>query len=174
MVSYKANGLIPNHPRNTEFYSHEEAKVLASTYFNIGKDLYFEINNSRNNNIKDMWKLGPAFVNISFSCEIVLKLIYENENGHMARGHKLYKDLYTKLSSDMQKLISDLTINFIKANNDQNYDLNKFISNLKKSEDTFTNERYSFEIIPGKSYGLECTFLYYFGLALNMISDSLT
>ena len=40
MTSYPAGGIIPHYIQGIEFYSHDEAKVLAETYYNIGNDLY--------------------------------------------------------------------------------------------------------------------------------------
>lgn len=40
MTSYPAGGMVPHYPQGTIFYSHEQAKVLAETYYNIGNDLY--------------------------------------------------------------------------------------------------------------------------------------
>ena len=51
--------------------------------------------------------------------------------------------------------------------------LQKYIDDLKKSENTFAHERYSFEIIPGKSYGLQCDFLLTFSRTLNILAKSL-
>lgn len=115
----------------------------------------------------------PAFVNLSFSCEIILKLFYENDYGKIVSGHKLYKDLFNKLSDNSKKIISDLTINAIKNNSESDYTNEMFISDLKKSENTFAHERYSFEIIPGKSYGLQCDFLLTFSRTLNILAKSL-
>ena len=106
------------HIQGTEFYSHAEAKILAETYYNIGNDLYqallpnFQANTPSQ---EDVWRLYPMFVNLSFSCEIVLKLFYENDHhGKIARGHKLYKELFNKLSDDSKK-------NYIRYNNN-NYE----------------------------------------------------
>ena len=51
----------------------------------------------------------------------------------------------------------------------------KFIAgdNLKKSENTFAHERYSFEMIPGKSHSLQCSFLLTFSRMLNILAKSL-
>ena len=115
----------------------------------------------------------PAFVNLSFSCEIILKLFYENDNGNIVNGHKLYKDLFNKLSDDSKKIILDLTINAMKGNSDSDYTNEMFISDLKKSENTFAHERYSFEMIPGKSHSLQCSFLLTFSRMLNILAKSL-
>ena len=115
----------------------------------------------------------PAFVNLSFSCEIILKLFYENDHGNIVNGHKLYKDLFNKLSDDSKKIILDLTINAMKGNSDSDYTNEMFIGDLKKSENTFAYERYSFEIIPGKSHGLQCNFLLTFSRMLNILAKSL-
>ena len=90
----------------------------------------------KNPSQEDIWRLYPAFVNLSFSCEIILKL-------------------------------------FIKNNSESDYTNEMFISDLKKSENTFAHERYSFEIIPGKSYGLQCDFLLTFSRTLNILAKSL-
>ena len=115
----------------------------------------------------------PAFVNLSFSCEIILKLFYENDYGKIVSGHKLYKDLFNKLSDNSKKIISDLTINAMKGNSESDYTNEMFISDLKKSENTFAHERYSFEMIPGKSHGLQCNFLLTFSRMLNILAKSL-
>ena len=47
----------------------------------------------------------------------------------------------------------------MKGNSDSDYTYEMFISDLKKSENTFAHERYSFEMIPGKSHSLQCSFL---------------
>jgi len=75
MTSSPAGGMVPHHIQGTEFYSHAEAKILAETYYNIGNDLYqallpnFQANTPSQ---EDVWRLYPVFVNLSFSCEIVL------------------------------------------------------------------------------------------------------
>lgn len=155
----------------TGFYSHAEGVILADTYYKIGNDLYQSIlpkllNGTPTN--EDVWRLNPAFVNLSFSCEIVLKLIYENEFGKMIEGHKLYKELFTKLSKETQNVIADLTIGAMKSNYESEYTYEMFIDDLKKSENTFSHERYSFEIRPGQSHGLQCAFLLTFSHILNV------
>ena len=40
MTSYPAGGIVPHYTQGTEFYSHDEAKVLAETYYSIGNNLY--------------------------------------------------------------------------------------------------------------------------------------
>ena len=47
----------------------------------------------------------------------------------------------------------------MKGNSESDYTNEMFISDLKKSENTFAYERYSFEMTPGKSHGLQCNFL---------------
>lgn len=176
MTSYPAGGMVPHHIQGTEFYSHAEAKILAETYYNIGNDFYqTRLPNLqvKNPSQEDIWRLYPAFVNLSFSCEIILKLFYENDYGKIVSGHKLYKDLFNKLSDNSKKIISDLTINAIKNNSESDYTNEMFISDFKKSENTFAHERYSFEIIPGKSYGLQCDFLLTFSRTLNILAKSL-
>lgn len=176
MTSYPAGGMVPNHPQNSEFYSHSQAKVLAETYYNLGHDLYktiLPLLTVPNCKTEDTWKLWPAFVNLSFSCEIILKLFYENDNGKMAHGHKLYKDLFSKLSDDSKKLISDITISIMIANGCENYTYTEFNEDLIKSENTFAYERYVFEIVPGKSHSLQCGFLLSFAKALNVLSEGL-
>lgn len=176
MTSYSAGGMIPNHPQSSEFYSHSQAKVLAETYYDLGHDLYetiLPLLTVPNCKTEDTWKLWPAFVNLSFSCEIVLKLFYENDNGKMAHGHKLYKDLFNNLSEDSKKLISDLTINCMIANGFENYTYNDFSDELIKSENTFAYERYAFEIVPGRGHGLQCGFLLSFAKTLNILSKEL-
>ena len=96
MTSYPAGGMVPHYPQSTIFYSHEQAKVLAETYYNIGNDLYQSLLlkfQTKTSSEGDNWRLYPAFVNLSFSCEIILKLFYENDHGKIARGDKLYKEL---------------------------------------------------------------------------------
>ena len=83
------------------------------------------------------------------------------------------RDLFDKLSADSKKLISDLTISCMKVNGFENYVYTDFCEDLIKSEDTFVNERYVFEIIPGKSHGLQCGFLLSFATALNALSKAL-
>ena len=123
---------------------------------------------------EDNWRLYPAFVNLSFSCEIILKLFYENDHGKIARGHKLYKELYNKLSANSKKIISDITVNAMKNNYDLAYTNETFINDLKKSENTFAHERYSFEMIPGISYSLQCAFLATFSRMLNILVKGLS
>ena len=176
MTSYPAGGMVPHYPQGTIFYSHEQAKVLAETYYNIGNDLYQSLLlkfQTKTSSEEDNWRLYPAFVNLSFSCEIILKLFYENDHGNIVSGHKLYKDLFNKLSDDSKKIISDLTINAMKGNSDSDYTYEMFISDLKKSENTFAHERYSFEMIPGKSHSLQCSFLLTFSRMLNILAKSL-
>lgn len=176
MTSYSAGGMVPNHPQNSEFYSHPQARILAETYYSLGHDLYktiYPLLTVPNPKTEDAWKLWPAFVNLSFSCEIVLKLFYENDNGRMAHGHKLYKDLFDKLSDDSKKLISDVTINCMMANGSKNYTYVDFCADLIKSENTFAYERYIFEVVPGKSHGLQCGFLLSFANALNILSKGM-
>ena len=176
MTSYPASGMIPNHPQNSEFYSHSQAKVLAETYYNLGHDLYktiLPLLTIPNCKTEDTWKLWPAFVNLSFSCEIVLKLFYENDNGRMAHGHKLKRDLFDKLSDKSQKLISDITINCMIANGSENYTYTDFSDDLTKSENTFEYERYVFEVVPRRGHSLQCGFLLSFANALNILSKGL-
>ena len=92
MTSYPAGGIVPHYTQGTEFYSHDEAKILAETYYSIGNDLYQSLLpklQTQTPSQEDIWRLYPAFVNLSFSCEIILKLFYENDHGKIARGHKL-------------------------------------------------------------------------------------
>ena len=96
-----------------------------------------------------------------------------NDHGKIVSGHKLYKDLFNKLSDDSKKIISDLTINAMKGNSESDYTNEMFISDLKKSENTFAYERYSFEMTPGKSHGLQCNFLLTFSRMLNILAKSL-
>ncbi|MDD3220174.1 MAG: hypothetical protein PHC41_10315 [Lachnospiraceae bacterium] len=176
MTSYPAGGMTPNHPHNSEFYSHSQAKILAETYYNLGYNLYESILPLLpvpNCKTEDSWKLWPAFINISFSCEIILKLFYENDNGKMAHGHKLYEHLFKELSVASQKIISDITINFMTANGSENYTYTTFIDDLIKSENTFAYERYVFEMVPGRSHGLQCGFLLSFARALNALAKGL-
>mgnify|MGYP000808971861 CR=1 FL=1 len=35
MTSYPAGGIVPHYTQGTEFYSHDEAKILAETYYSI-------------------------------------------------------------------------------------------------------------------------------------------
>ena len=117
MTSYPAGGIVPHYTQGTEFYSHDEAKVLAETYYSIGNDLYQSLLpklQTQTPSQEDIWRLYPAFVNLSFSCEIILKLFYENDH-----------------------------------------------------------ERYSFEMIPGKSHSLQCSFLLTFSRMLNILAKSL-
>ena len=84
MASYPSGGTVQHYTQGTEFYSHDEAKVLAETYYNIGNDLYQSLLPKFQTQIpsqEDIWRLYPAFVNLSFSCEIILKLFYENDYG---------------------------------------------------------------------------------------------
>ena len=177
MTSYPAGGMVPHYPQGTIFYSHEQAKVLAETYYNIGNDLYQSLLlkfQTKTSSEEDNWRLYPAFVNLSFSCEIILKLFYENDHGKIARGHKLYKELYNKLSANSKKIISDITVNAMKNNYDLAYTNETFINDLKKSENTFAHERYSFEMIPGISYSLQCAFLATFSRMLNILVNGLS
>ena len=150
MPVYPVGGMVPHHPQNSEFYSHPQAKILAETYYNLGKNLYDEVLPLLQLPIcraENSWRIWPAFVNLSFSCEIILKLFYENDNGQIAHGHKLKRDLFDKLSADSKKLISDLTISCMKVNGFENYVYTDFCEDLIKSEDTFVNERYVFEVV---------------------------
>ena len=176
MTSYPAGGMVPNHPQNSEFYSHSQAKVLAETYYKLGHDLYTTILpllNAPECRNEDIWKLWPAFVNLSFSCEIILKLFYENDNGKMARGHRLYNDLFIKLSDDSKKIISDITINAMIINGSKNYTYTDFCDDIIKSENTFAYERSVFEVVPGRSHSLQCGFLLSFARSLNILSKGL-
>ena len=77
MTSYPAGGIVPHYTQGTEFYSHDEAKILAETYYSIGNDLYQSLLpklQTQTPSQEDIWRLYPAFVNLSFSCEIILKL----------------------------------------------------------------------------------------------------
>lgn len=176
MTSYPSGGIVPHYTRGTEFYSHDEAKVLAETYYNIGNDLYQSLLpklQTLTPSQEDIWRLYPAFVNLSFSCEIILKLFYENDHGKIVGGHKLYKGLFAKLSDDSKKIISDLTIVAMKSTSGVDYTNEMFISDLQKSENTFAHERYSFEIKPGNSHGLQCDFLLTFSRILNILAKDL-
>lgn len=177
MSSYPIAGLVPNCPQGSKFYNHSQAKILAETYYNMGHDLYITllpVIKLPDCKAEDMWKLWPACVNLAFSCEILLKLFYENENGKIAHGHKLYNDLFKKLSYDSQKMISDTTISSMKVNGHKNYTYADFKDDLIKSENTFSYERYVFEIIPGKgNHGLRLGFLLSFARVLNILSQHL-
>lgn len=86
MTSYPAGGIVPHYTQGTEFYSHDEAKVLAETYYSIGNNLYQSLLpklQTQTPSQEDIWRLCPAFVNLSFSCEIILKLFYENDHGKL-------------------------------------------------------------------------------------------
>ena len=124
MTSYPAGGIVPHSTQGTVFYSHDEAKILPETYYNIGNDLYQSLLpklQTQTPSQEDIWRLYPAFVNLSFSCEIILKLFYENDYGKIVSGHKLYKDLFNKLSDNSKKIISDLTINAMKDHSESDY-----------------------------------------------------
>ena len=51
MTSYPAGGIVPHYTQGTEFYSHDEAKVLAETYYSIGNDLYQSSPNSKHKHL---------------------------------------------------------------------------------------------------------------------------
>lgn len=173
MTSFSNGGMNPNHSKNSKFYNRLQAKVLAETFYKLGHDLYKEVlpevqkHNIKNENI---WKLWPANVNLAFSCEIVLKLFYEKDKGTIAHGHKLYKDLFDKLSDVSKKIILDTTIKHMKVNGYKNYSDTEFYDDLQKSENTFANERYVFEIVPGRQHSLHPDFLLSFAEALNELS----
>ena len=176
MTSYRAGGMVPNYPRGTEYYDHDQAKIMAATYYKLGTELYQQLLpkiNMDSPKKEDIWKLWPAFVNLSFSCEIILKLFYENDYGHIKSGHRLYSDLFNKLSDASQLIISDVTVNFIKTIYQIDYTKNEFIEDLKKSENIFAYERYAFEIKQNKEGVLQCSFLSEFSKALNILAKSL-
>lgn len=176
MTSYQAAGMISNCPRDTKFYNHKQAKILAQTYYDLGYNLYqstLPLIRKKDCKTEDTWRLWPAFVNLSFSCEIILKLFYENDNGEMAHGHKFFVDLYDKLSSESKKLISELTINTMKINGAPHYTYDNFEEDLRKSENTFVTERYVFEVVPGKEHFLQCGFLLEFAKTLNILGKGI-
>ncbi|MFI3214386.1 MAG: hypothetical protein R3Y24_13750 [Eubacteriales bacterium] len=163
MASYPTGKLFDrNHPNSSGFYIHPCAVIQAKTYYEMGRNLYSDIENRLNNgdnSTETSVKIYPAFVNIAFACEIILKLLYENENGEMAKGHKLYQDLYSKLSSNAQNIISDITINSMKVKGLEDYNLEKFNEELKTSEHTFAHERYIFEYKPNQQHGIRVAFM---------------
>lgn len=177
MVSYTEAELVPRKTSDSnKFYNHTEAKIIAETYYKMGCDLYcsvLELLKTPNPKTEDACKLWPAFVNLAFSCEIILKLFYENDHGKTTTGHKLYTELYTNLSDDSKQLISNLTIQNMIANGDSHYTIDNFNEDLKKSENTFAYERYSFEIVAGRGYSLQCDFLFKFSQTLNILSKQL-
>lgn len=177
MTSYRAGGMVPNYPQGTEYYNHDQAKIMAATYYKLGSELYQQLLpqiSIANPKKEDVWQLWPAFINLSFSCEIILKLFYENDHGCIRSGHRLYSDLFNKLSEASQLIISDVTVNFIKTIYQIDYTKNEFIEDLKKSEKTFADERYVFEIKQNKIVGsLQCSFLNEFSKALNILAKNL-
>lgn len=176
MTSYPAGGMVSNHLQNSKFYNRSQAKIIAEAHYKMGYDLYESIvpliqsGNYKNEDICKMW---PAFVNIAFSCEIILKLFYENDHGEMAHGHKLYTKLFDKLSDASKKIISDITINNMIVRGYDNYNYDDFKDDLKKSENTFEYERYVFEIIPGNSHSLQNAFLLSFAEGLNRLAKQM-
>lgn len=99
MSSYPIKPKVPKNKNGKEFYNHNQAKVIAETYYNIDKNLYDSVvpklltNNPQS---EDIWQLYLAFVNFVLSCEITLKLFYKNEYGHLIQKHKLYSELLKK------------------------------------------------------------------------------
>lgn len=174
MQSHSTPVIISNHSQRPKFYNRSQAKVFAETHYNMGYDLYKSIlPKLSEGKTEDSWKLWPAFINISFSCEIILKLFYEEDIGNIAHGHKLYTDIYSKLKDDTKKLISDETITCMITNGSKDYNYTNFNDDLIKSENTFAYERYSFEMIPGNSHSLECSFLLSFAKTLLTLSSKL-
>lgn len=83
------------------------------------------------------------------------------------------KNSLTNYLMIQKKIISDITITIMKNNYDANYTNKLFIGDLKKSENTFTHEHYSFEMIPRTSHELHCSFLLAFSYALNILAKPL-
>lgn len=174
MQSHSTPVMISNHSQNPKFYNRLQAKIFAETHYNMGYELYQSIlPKLSEGKTEDSLKLWPAFINISFSCEIILKIFYEEDIGHIAHGHKLYRDIYSKLKEDTKKLISDATITCMIAHGFKGYNYTNFKADLIKSEDTFAYERYSFEMIPGNGHGLQCGFLLSFAKTLLTLSYKL-
>lgn len=174
MQSHSTPAMTSNHSQNPKFYNRSQAKIFAETHYNMGYELYKSIlPKLSEGKTEDSWKLWPAFINISFSCEIILKLFYEEDIGNIAHGHKLYTNIYSKLNKDTKKLISDATITCMINNGFKDYNYTKFNDDLIRSEDTFAYERYSFEMIPGNTHSLQCGFLLSFAKTLLTLSSKL-
>lgn len=160
----------------TKIYNYLQAKTHAKTYYELGNSLYESLLPSltkQKPTNEVCWKLWPAFVNISFACEIILKLFYESDHATIAHGHNLYDDLFVNLSCETQNLISDKTIDIMKNQEFNNYDKMQFIKDLKESANTFKCERYSFEMTPGTTHRLKCEFLLSFSKALLILSGEI-
>ena len=169
MESITEATLVTNHSEKQKFYFHPQAIVHAETYFEMAVTTYkhlLPLLVSDNPSPDVAWKLWPICVNLSLSCEIILKLFFEIDKGKMGHGHLLYKDLFNKLSNDSQKKISDKMLVLVNNGSSTDYTYDNFINDLKKSENTFSYERYSFEVVPGNGHGLNVAFLFSFAEAL--------
>ncbi len=155
-------------------YNWKEAIVHADTYYTLGSSLYqaLESEIKPNCDIEITWRLWPASINMAFSCEILLKLFYNKDHNSIAHGHKLYSDLYRKLSDDSKQLIFYKMNEQMKANGNENYTMEMFQKEMKQSENTFDYERYSFELVPGKGHSLQCGFILLLGKVLNELATN--
>ena len=150
------------------FYNAYQCIVQASTYRELGSRLYWDT--SRQMRVRPhgceiepslSWRMWPACVNLAFSCEISLKLLVWLETHTMAKGHRLWTDLYSKLSEDRKATISDKVVKRMRLSGSAmvDYSPGQFDEDLKASDRTFVNERYVFEMIPGATHSVRPLFL---------------
>lgn len=144
------------------FYFVEEAIINAETYLELGETLFRNIEKKLidgDNSAETSWKMWPAFINIAFSCEILLKLLYERDNDNIVKGHKLYDEIFVKLKNNTQTMISSMVIYKMQYPG-KKYDEQDFIDDMLLSQDTFMIERYPFELGTGiPKRGIKCLFL---------------
>lgn len=78
------------------------------------------------------------------------------------------------MSKEMQNIIMVQTINMIVVTYNKTYTEEDFTADFEKSENTFVNERYAFEITPRTSHNLQCSFLLALSRTLNILAKPLT
>lgn len=109
--------------------------------------------------------LWPVCVAWAFSCEISLKLLYEAEKGNAATGHGI-KGLFDALSIGTQDELIALADEYCIDCCWETFGKTCFFEYLEKTDQTFSNERYLFEIKPGTSHGVSPMLLEAFSYAL--------
>ena len=157
-------------------YSKNIGTVTAKVYYDMGYSVYKETSEELLQNPTDSeiaWKLYPAGVVISFACEILLKLLYEKEKKASVSGHLLYRDVYSQLSKDTQQSIMAATRVMMATDNMGSLSDADFIDTLKKSENTFQNERYLYELKSRAEHGVKIGFLIAFAKALMLLTKDL-
>ena len=114
----------------------------ADAYANIGRELYNRaIKAMTDQSETELWFIGPAIVNISFSIELKLKYIIAVSKGTFVKVHNL-KKLLDEIPCDAKE--QKRTVQLISYKH-TGYSSLDFEKNLEECSYYFTNARYSYE-----------------------------